>query len=362
MLLSSALANDSVEFIEEPTGIVVRYLRPRCRICGLSERFPDADLNLEEVCKECVNFQTDKAQQNVFWRDRIKSILESSFGGSRYDCVVLFSGGKDSSLALLKLRREFDLKVLACTLDNGFLSDIAYQNVGRIVDALEVDHIFIKPNKRLITELYRTSLTEPFDDQTVRYSTSACGSCISIVLALGAEEARMRGAPLMAGGWTPGQLTHEPIVSGLFLEDICLRHFGPLRLSSPALANSLERYLPTRGSFPPLFNPLYCQQYKEAEALETLADFGWQRPNDTDSCSTNCRLNGFLVLDHIAKYGYHPYEYELTHHVRTGQMSRADAIDKFSRLRVSRAALDLISSALDQKLPPIVAPFQTRVR
>ena len=58
-----------------------------------------------------------------------------------YDCLHLLSGGKDSTYALLRLV-ELGFQPYALTLDNGFISDQAMENVRRTVEFLGVDHEF----------------------------------------------------------------------------------------------------------------------------------------------------------------------------------------------------------------------------
>jgi hypothetical protein len=77
-----------------------------------------------------------------------------------------------------------------------------------------------------------------------------------------------------------------------------------------------------------------------------MAAHGWRAPEETDSCSTNCRLNGLLIIDHLRKYGYHPYVYELAHHVRLGAMSRTEALDKLRHIKVPAASVGPVAVEL----------------
>ena len=57
----------------------------------------------------------------------------------RYDCIVGVSGGVDSSYLLYLLKVKYKLKPLAVTLDNGWSSEIAVNNIKLITNALEID-------------------------------------------------------------------------------------------------------------------------------------------------------------------------------------------------------------------------------
>jgi len=75
--------------------------------------------------------------------------------------------------------------------------------------------------------------------------------------------------------------------------------------------------------------PFYAYyQYNEKKAQETSEKlFGWQRPPDTDSCSTNCLINTLGIAIHKKRYGVHPYVIPLAHDVRSGLMTREDALE-----------------------------------
>ena len=56
-----------------------------------------------------------------------------------YDCVVGISGGVDSSFLLYLLKKKYQLRPLAVTLDNGWSSEIAVKNIKTMTDALDID-------------------------------------------------------------------------------------------------------------------------------------------------------------------------------------------------------------------------------
>ncbi len=68
----------------------------------------------------------------------IVSEIKKKGKGRSYDCVVGVSGGTDSSY-LLHLAKEYDLRVLAVNLDNGWSSDIAVSNIKKMTQKLGID-------------------------------------------------------------------------------------------------------------------------------------------------------------------------------------------------------------------------------
>ena len=68
--------------------------------------------------------------------------------------------------------------------------------------------------------------------------------------------------------------------------------------------------------------------YDENAITERIAQFGWERPNDTDANSSNCTLNAFANHIHRKKYGFHPYVWEIANMVRSGVMDRQEGLEK----------------------------------
>ncbi len=325
-----------------------------CTRCVLPETFPEISFNSEGICSYCIASQGQELVSDDTYRTQLEAALNTADPARSYDCLALYSGGKDSSMALIELRERYGLRVLAFTLDNGYIANATTQNMQRILDSLGIDHVMYRPAKQVMRRVYSISLTEPFDTETTKYSTSACGSCISMVLGGAIEIATEKRIPLLVGGWTPGQFTDSAFLPGGFLVDICSRHFGPLQQRSRELNVALSRYQGEREQherLPSLFNPLYCTRYDEDEIIAALTARGWIAPEDTDSCSTNCRLNGLLIVRHMMVYGYHPYVYELGHHVRKGYMQRDTALNKLKHINVNVQLAQAVSAEVDVHLP-----------
>ena len=333
-------------FTDDDGDVVVHTDHTVCARCVLPEHFPDADFDADGVCAYC----RTEAERVDHFREEVDTVLAESRRRTvdgDYDVVLLYSGGKDSSLSLIQLVADRGLRVLALTLDNGFLSQVTAANMSAVLDSVGADHIIVRPQRRVMHGVYRSALTSTFGPETVKYSTAACGSCIGMVFAAGMRTAASYGVPLLAGGWTPGQLTNSAFVPATFLREVINRNIDPVRATTPELSVDLDGWTRDSGELPiGLVNPLYAIDYTEAGALTVLAGHGWLAPKDTDSCSTNCRLNGLLIVDHIRKFGYHPYVYEMAHHVRIGAMSRQEALHKLSNVNLRTSAVGAVAVEL----------------
>jgi len=138
----------------------VAYTVRECERCLAHEGIPGVRIDEGGTCSICKSF--DREWGN--WPERKEGrrrALEQMFADCRkknrpYDVLVPLSGGKDSTYVLYLCRKEFDLRCLAVTWDQGFLTDHARRNIERTVEVLGVDHIFYGISKPLLMQLYRS--------------------------------------------------------------------------------------------------------------------------------------------------------------------------------------------------------------
>ena len=114
-----------------------------CTRCGLASNYPGVSFDGDRVCSECRAFDSYEDRAGVYFKpeDELAGdppIALATRTGD-YDCLSLLSGGKDSTYVLCRLV-DMGLKVLAFTLDNGYISDQAKANIQRVVETLGVDH------------------------------------------------------------------------------------------------------------------------------------------------------------------------------------------------------------------------------
>ncbi|MFY9410047.1 MAG: hypothetical protein WBI12_09565, partial [Methanosarcina flavescens] len=82
---------------------------------------------------------------------------------------------------------------------------------------------------------------------------------------------------------------------------------------------------------PSILHPLCLWDYNEDIILETLLEIGWELPGINDSNSTNCTLNSFACYNHLKKYGFHPYTFDIAGLVRSGDMPRKEGFEKITQ-------------------------------
>jgi hypothetical protein len=108
----------------------------RCIKCVLPETTPKIVFDEGGVCNFCHSYQKYQFKGESALRDIFDSVRGQ---GNKYDCIVGLSGGRDSTYTLLKLVKDYEMKVLAVNYDNPFTDPQAKKNIENAVNTLGVD-------------------------------------------------------------------------------------------------------------------------------------------------------------------------------------------------------------------------------
>ena len=119
--------------------LAVSYLR-RCTSCALPETIPFIDFDKGGVCNYCRGYQPIENTGRKSLEDELSRYRK---GNGEPDCIVAFSGGRDSSYGLHYLKKELGMTPLAYTYDWGMVTDLARRNQSRMCGDLGVEHIVV---------------------------------------------------------------------------------------------------------------------------------------------------------------------------------------------------------------------------
>lgn len=136
----------------------------KCNNCLLPETYETIEINDDNVgCNMCA---TSKFKENnVDWSKRKKmldKVIEEYRGKYDYDCIVPFSGGKDSTFTLMYLMQEYKIKPLVVRFNHGFMRSNHEENVKKVLKKLGADFIDFTPNWSIVKKL----MWESFDRKT----------------------------------------------------------------------------------------------------------------------------------------------------------------------------------------------------
>ncbi|MDH4222237.1 MAG: 7-cyano-7-deazaguanine synthase [candidate division Zixibacteria bacterium] len=311
-----------------------------CKNCVLPETFPGISFNPDGVCNFCQEFKGKEhlEKEKGKYKQRFEELLNKYKNSSSYDVLMAYSGGKDSTYTLSLLKEKYNLKILALTFDNAFLSQQALCNIRQVVENLGVDHIFFKPDFSLLKEIFLTGTKEDiFSRKTLDRASTICTSCMAIVKFVTLKLALEKKIPFIAYGWSPGQ---APLSASIFKNNPPMLKQMQMVLKKPLYKIVGERISPyfleendfeSKEIFPYNISPLAFLEYDERKIFEKLKKLGWNIPVDTDPNSTNCLLNSFANQIHRERFGFHPYAFELAKLVREGYLKRDEAIKRLEQ-------------------------------
>ncbi len=135
-----------------------------CKKCIMPNTRPRIVFDSNNICNACINREYKK---KINWSQRKKEFTQliqdiksrdASFN-KNYDCIVPWSGGKDSSSIALKLKFEFGLNPLLVTFSPLIINECGTHNREEVLKK-GFDSIFVRPNQKVAKELARRFFIE----------------------------------------------------------------------------------------------------------------------------------------------------------------------------------------------------------
>jgi hypothetical protein len=302
----------------------------RCKLCLLPSNAPGANFDSNGVCIFCRHYVRESTKDEQVYQDRkaqLEKALQECRGKAAYDVLVCLSGGKDSLYLLHRLKVEYELNVLAFTTDVN-IPDVAWSNIRRTVEKLDVDHLIYRPSAKFYRKLFRFLLMNQ-EERGAVYTVSYVYAPLfeGDALAVATE----KGIPLVLAGYSPGQPEPERMEfefsrrliaetdwtppglrnSGIFTEQELNRFWNPLRY-------------PANTKFPRYLAPLHAWDYDQDQMIRKVHELGLvKRRAHGNPIHSNYPINWLLMYSDIKHFGYNPYAPEFSDLIRSGKASRS---------------------------------------
>ncbi|MDO8602286.1 MAG: 7-cyano-7-deazaguanine synthase [Candidatus Omnitrophota bacterium] len=307
-----------------------------CKRCVLPESKPDIRLNEDGICNVCVEYEKtkdDKERTGNLETEFVKILrMYKSYG--EYDCLVMCSGGKDSTAALYYMKRRYKLNPLAFTFDHGFETEDAMENVKNAVEALGVDFLYFKSDfmKDLFSKILKT------DSKAI-----VCHLCSLWYMDLTFKTAARFNIPVIIAGWTKGQSKKQSLMS----KCACNIHESEFVSMAKATKEFLNEYVkndPKYKDFPETMEEVLVRAKKRQKCV--VLSPHWFLPFDSEvyvelikkelkwrfprlsypAQTTNCYLNFISVHNSMKYFGYTHYHVEMSKLIREGLLTREEAV------------------------------------
>ncbi|WP_083236404.1 7-cyano-7-deazaguanine synthase [Pseudomonas sp. S3E12] len=329
-------------------AVLLRAAQPkgcRCARCGISDFVDGIVLDAAGVCSECLRYDTYRDRLAAYFRTpaQLSEVFSENRAVKRgpYDCLLLYSGGKDSTYVLYQLLK-MGLKVHTFTFDNGFISKQALTNISNITQKLDVEH----------TTLTHANMHEVFRESLTRHST-VCKGCFKALLDLSLEFAEQQGINLIVNGLSRGQIVEERLKKFYEQDTFDSGTIEQGLKDGRRIYHTVEAYSGLNGARfkdDSIFDRITLIDYfrysdaSKEDIYRCLTDHDslWKEPEDTGFCSSNCLINDVGVYVHGKEKGYSNYEVPTSWEVRLGHLKREAALAELAPIQNERPVLGIL--------------------
>jgi len=320
----------------------------RCKSCGLPETYETIEYDNHGVCNICRG--TEHKKTEIDWAERkvlLDKLIEKHRGRSEYDCIVPFSGGKDSTYQLYYLVKEYGLKPLVVRFNHGFMRQVIQDNNQRTFKKLGVDVLEFTPNWHVVKRLMLESFVR---------KTDFCWHCHTGIYSYPLRIALKYKVPLVFWGEPQSEITayYDYLNDEIEYEDDkkfnMLRTLGITAEDMHGMIDSPEKPIDKRDLIPYTFPEVkdlralrYCSvplgsfipwdYQKNTEVIKR--ELGWQTdelegvPDEINPHGEKieCFMQGVRDYIKFLKRGYGRVTQINAFHVRNGRISPEEAID-----------------------------------
>ncbi len=305
-----------------------------CTNCVMDTSDSKIKFDANGVCDHCntfyskivPNWHTDERGWKAL--EKITEKIRKAGAGKDFDCIIGISGGIDSSYLTYIAKEKLELRPLVFHVDAGWNSQEATNNIGQLVDKLDLD---------LYTEVIdweeMRDLQLAFFKSGVPHIDTPQDHAFFAMMYKFAEQHKVKY--ILTGANLSTECIRNPIEwmyyqsDSIQLKDIH-KHFGTRPLNNFPITTILRhkvylRYIKRIQ----VVTPLNFIQYRKAEAMQLLSDkFGWQSyPQKHFESRFTKFYEGYWLFK---RFGYDTRRVQYSSLILTDQMTREEALEKLS--------------------------------
>jgi len=302
-----------------------------CQNCILPNGFLGIKLDQEGLCNFCTdpfyensnwskkNLKEEiriKAWQN--WRETIKKIKESK-NNIKYDCILGYSGGKDSTALLYMLINDLKLKPLTITINNGHLTNIAKENIQKTLKSLKYSshHIYIEEAVPTFDKLYKCIFLNHNSNEKL-ITGKVCDYCCDLMHSILVKEAMNKKISIIFLGYSPDQI--KRYFFEIPKEDIKHKWFPDFILKQPFDDDDRNFFLNPKEmknkKIPRILLPYHILDYDEKEIIDKVNSKNLIEKGKADPVLTNCHVGKAAIIYDFYRFGGLSYALQYAELVR----------------------------------------------
>jgi hypothetical protein len=322
----------------------------RCTRCVLPETMPFIHFDEVGICNYCRNFEN--RDYHLKGEMALKEFVEPFRNSSgEPDCIVGFSGGRDSSYGIDYIKNVLGLHPIAFTYDWAMVNDLARRNQARVVSRLGIEQIIVsadikkkrgnirknllawlkKPDLGMVPLLMAGDKQYYYYFHEIRKQTG-----VKLFIFCGGHEIEETSFKYGFCGVTHGVDTVMNCLTGIsrFHKLKMLLYFATQYIINPSYINS--------SIFDTLFayyctyllpdDYLYLYHYIEWDEKTIIASirekFDWERAKDTNATwRTDDGTAAFYNYIYLTMAGFTEFDNFRSYQIREGKLTREKAME-----------------------------------
>lgn len=315
-----------------------------CSRCVMDQTDSHITFDAAGVCDHCRTFDTQVLPNwhaDARGERELAMLVEkikASGRGKDFDCIIGMSGGIDSSYLTYLAKEKYGLRPLVFHVDAGWNSQEAVNNIEKLVDGLKLD---------LYTEVIdweeMRDLQLAFFKSGVSHIDSPQDNAFFATMYKFARQYKVKY--ILTGGNQSTECVRNPVEWMYYQSDArqikdIHQQFGSRPLVNYPLTSILwhKIYLPYVKGIKAV-RPLDYGPYIKQDAMKMLIDrFGWQPYPQKHFESVFTRFYESYWLPQ--RFGFDVRRVQYSSLILTGQMSRAEALEKLKQSPYAQATID----------------------
>jgi hypothetical protein len=318
-----------------------------CKKCILPNNYSGISFNEMGICNLCESFKKSQYLGEDKLKEDINTILKEK---NEYDCVVGFSGGRDSTYLLWYIVNVLRLKPLAVFVDSKLIPETTISNIEKTIKILGVDLIVRQHDflKNTVKHFLTSWLNYPHPATLI----TLCTGCRLGITRLLEEETINRNIPILFAGGTPFE-------QGLFKKNLIATNrnsnlsfvlgYGKQIIHNPSLISNLsclktqiDEYFTVPWAFisknrkmnyiriEPFLKYFRWEEQKIEDILKQ--ELNWERyPGIESSYRGDCEVGIIRQFLYNKMLGYNDKDDHLSWLIRDKQISREEALNRISK-------------------------------
>ena len=316
-----------------------------CKNCVLIDGSFGIELNSEGICNYCADPTyktanwwktqiTNEAKEAGLkdWNSTIEQ-LRSRQGKVKFDCMVGFSGGKDSTALLYKMVHDYGLNPLAVTIDSGFIPEIAFENMKDTLGKVKIDHVIIDGAKETFRRLYQWVFTNQNSGE-LTLTRNLCDNCGDLVHSLMVREAMERNVEVILFGYSPDEIRRyfyeiprDEIVNNWLPDFVSGEFFTEEDRAQYFLPEDFENRM-----VPRILLPFHVINYSEEEIIELIESKNLVKKGNSSTLKTSCHVIAAALFYDLNRFGALPYALQFAELIRQDPSIRRKWLITLKRL------------------------------